>query len=133
MALPFIVSELSIHNFDKTIELLKAEIQKHGATIFGIVDHRANALSVNLSLPPTTVIQFGNPKVGTPLIEDIRLFGLVLPLKLLIWEDDTKGVVVSYPNLFELAKMYELSPNLKGPIQLIMDNLAEIASSVSLK
>ena len=45
---------------------------------------------------PTLLSIFGNPKVGTSLILSSRTIGIDLPLKVLIWEDNTGQVWFSY-------------------------------------
>ncbi|WP_233357660.1 DUF302 domain-containing protein [Haloflavibacter putidus] len=51
------------------------------------IDHSQNATSVDLELPPTQVIFFGNPNLGTPLMQKNQLAGLDLPQKVLFYED----------------------------------------------
>ncbi|ESR24632.1 DUF302 domain-containing protein [Lutibaculum baratangense] len=58
-----------------------------GATVFATVDHAEGARSVSTELPETTVIIFGNPKIGTPVIAAERRAGLDLPLRVLVWEE----------------------------------------------
>ncbi len=73
---------------DKLIEVLKAR----GMKVFAMVDHARGARSVGLELRPTTVVIFGNPKVGTRLMQCAQTAGIDLPMKALIRED-AKGVV----------------------------------------
>jgi len=78
-----------------------------GNTIFATIDQAAAAESAGLSLRPTTLLVFGNPKGGTPLMEAAPLVGLDLPLKLLVWEDD-RGVHVAYTPMSEIAQRYAI-------------------------
>jgi uncharacterized protein (DUF302 family) len=96
---------VSRHPFSRTIALLQSAISDSGSTIFVIIDQAAAAESVGLKLRPTTLIVFGNPKGGTPLMEAFPLVALELPLKLLIWEEN--GIVnVSYVPMSEIAARY---------------------------
>lgn len=61
-----------------------------------------------MNLRPTTLIVFGNPKGGTPLMVAFPLVALELPLKLLVWEDDGK-VSVAYVPMSEIAERYKLT------------------------
>lgn len=60
------------------------------------VDHADNAESVDRDLPPTTVLVFGNPDLGTPLMLASRTLAIDLPQKLLIMERDDGTVMVAY-------------------------------------
>ena len=94
--------------FAETVDRLTTAITGGGATIFDTIDQSAAARGVGLTLRPTTLIVFGNPKGGTPLMESAPLFGLELPLKLLVWEED--GIVsVAYVSMFEVAQRYGLA------------------------
>lgn len=42
------------------------------------------------------VLIFGNPKLGTPLMQANRKVGLELPMKVLAWEDDDGQVWIAY-------------------------------------
>ena len=80
----------------QTIERLEAALKGGGATIFARVDHAAGAAAANLSLRPTELLIFGNPKGGTPLMQQQQAIGIDLPLKVLAWEDQAGKVWVSY-------------------------------------
>jgi uncharacterized protein (DUF302 family) len=86
----------SAHDFAATLERFTAALAAKGATIFARIDHAAGAASVGLALRPTTLIMFGNPKGGTPLMQAAQTAGIDLPLKALIWQDEGGGVHLSY-------------------------------------
>lgn len=56
-------------------------------TIFAQIDHQENARKVGISMRPTVLVIFGNPKIGTPLMRDYPSIAIDLPLKALVWED----------------------------------------------
>jgi uncharacterized protein (DUF302 family) len=66
-----------------TIDRLEASLGERGVSIFARIDHRAGALSAGMSLRPTKVLIFGNPKAGTPLMQAKQTVGIDLPLKVL--------------------------------------------------
>jgi len=74
-------------SFDETISRLVQEIEAAGMTIFAQIDHRENARAVGLRLRPTVVVIFGNPEMGTPLMQAYPSLAIDLPTKVLIWED----------------------------------------------
>jgi len=73
-------------------------VTKKGLTVFNRIDHSKNAAGVDLTLRPTQLIIFGNPKVGTPLMQCSQLAALDLPQKALFWEDEAGKVWLTYNN-----------------------------------
>jgi len=65
-------------------------------TIFARIDHAAGAESAGMALRPTSVLIFGNPKVGTNLMKCSQSIGIDLPLKMLAWEDEDGKVYLGY-------------------------------------
>ena len=55
----------------------------------------ANAANAGLTLNPTRLVVFGNPNIGTPLMQTSATAGIDLPLKILVWEDSNGDVFVS--------------------------------------
>lgn len=102
------MTKRSRHSYDRTLTTLKETIVKEGGTIFASIDQTAAAESVGMSLRPTTLIVFGNPKGGTPLMQAFPLIGLELPLKLLVWED-SDAVNVAYALVSEIAARYQVT------------------------
>lgn len=101
-AVDAIIAKRSRHSYPHTLEVLKKAIADAGNTIFASIDQSAAAAGVGLSLRPTTLLVFGNPKGGTPLMDAFPLVALELPLKLIVWED-VGGVSVAYEPMSEIA------------------------------
>ena len=98
----------SRYSYSETVARLTKAAQDAGNTIFAVIDQAAAASSAGLNLRPTTLILFGNPKSGTPLMVADPLVALDLPLKLLVWEED--GVVsVAYTPASEIAARYNVT------------------------
>jgi len=91
-----LVTKKSAHDMAKTAERLETAIKSRGATIIAKVDHAAGAKANGLDLQPTLVVIFGNPKLGTPLMQSVQTAGLDLPLKVLVWQDAGGVVQVGY-------------------------------------
>lgn len=70
----------------ETADRLAAELDKRGIKVAARIDHAAGAKSVGLEMPPTEVIMFGNPRLGTPLMLAQPTVGIDLPMKILIWQ-----------------------------------------------
>lgn len=70
-----------------TIDKLTAALESKGMTIFARINHAANADKAGLNLSPTEVLLFGNPKLGTPLMNCAPSVAIDLPQKMLAWQD----------------------------------------------
>jgi len=84
---PHLVSTISQNDFATTLSKLQAGIDSRGFKTFAVIDHAKGAASVDAELRPTTLVIFGNPKGGTPLIQSAQTMGIFLPLKALVYED----------------------------------------------
>lgn len=104
-----LISVASTHDANTTVERLEKIITDKGMTVFSRVDHSAAAEQVDLSLQPTKVVIFGNPKVGTKLMQCDQQVGLELPLKILVHNDANNKTWLTYSAVKGLADRYELS------------------------
>ncbi len=87
----------STKGFAATVADLTQAIEgNENLTLIRTVDHRAAAASRDLDLAPTTELFFGNPRIGTPLMQSSQQTGIDLPQKILIWEDLLGTVRVGY-------------------------------------
>ncbi len=73
-----------------------AAVTARGAAVVARVDHSKAAASVGLTLQPTEVAIFGNPHAGTPLMQTAQTIGIDLPLRALVWQDDSGVTRLSY-------------------------------------
>jgi uncharacterized protein (DUF302 family) len=76
--------------------------------ILATVDHGANAAGVDQELPPTRLILFGNPELGTPLMRSARTVAIDLPQKLLVWEDQDGRILVTYNDPLYLQERHRI-------------------------
>lgn len=86
----------SDHSVQETANRMVAIIENKGLTLFARINHAENARNVDLSIRPTELIIFGNPKVGTPLMQCAQTVAIDLPQKALIWQDETGQVWFTY-------------------------------------
>ena len=92
-----IITKKSQLGFDATYNKLRTIIDANpNLKIILELDHQANAASVDLELNPTRIIMFGNPKLGTPLMNTASYLGLDLPQKILVTQGIDGSVQVSY-------------------------------------
>jgi uncharacterized protein (DUF302 family) len=102
------IARQSPHDVATTIDRLESALTEAGITVFGRIDHGANAAGAGLELPPTTLLIFGNPRLGTPLMQSERTIGLDLPLKALAWQDADGQVWLGYADPAALADRYAI-------------------------
>jgi uncharacterized protein (DUF302 family) len=81
-----IVTLASPFSFADTVKRLSDALASHGIKVFAVIDQQAEAKSAGLGMEPATLILFGNPKAGTPLMVAQPSSGLDLPLKILVTE-----------------------------------------------
>lgn len=84
----------SPYAFSETVQRLLAAFADKGIKVFANIDQQAEASAAGLNMPPTTLILFGNPKAGTPLMLAQASSGLDLPLKVLVSEAQAGEVLV---------------------------------------
>jgi len=111
-----IVTCLSNHSVDQTVQRLGDLLRAKGVKVFSIVDHSGEAASAGLQMPATKLIIFGNPKAGTPLMIASPSAAIDLPLKILVAEDRDGKVWISYNSPAYLQARHGLPDNLMQPI-----------------
>jgi uncharacterized protein (DUF302 family) len=87
----------------ETMDRLEAAVREKGMKVFARIDHAAGAASIGMTLRPTTLLIFGNPKGGTPFMQCAQTVGLDLPLKVLVWQDEAGKVWLGYNDPAYLA------------------------------
>ena len=108
----------------------RSAVDKAGAKVMATVDHQANAATIDTGIPATTLVIFGNPKLGTPLIAENRRVAIDLPQKVLVWDED--GVtMLGYVDPAELAERYGFAPDHPSikAMQGALDKLTTAASA----
>jgi len=91
-----IISVKSSHEVKATADRLENALKQQGMTVFIRINHAEGAQKVDKKLRPTELVIFGNPKVGTPLMQCSQSTAIDLPQKALIWEDEKGQVWLSY-------------------------------------
>ncbi len=90
------ISIKSAHSVTVTADRLEKILNSKGMTVFTRINHAAGAQKVGKTLAPTELVIFGNPKIGTPLMQCSHSIAIDLPQKALIWQDATGQVWFSY-------------------------------------
>ena len=108
---PGVITKLSPRPVADTASRLQELIKAKGLKLFAVIDQRAEAQSAGLDMPDTTLVIFGSPAAGTPVMVAAPLSALDLPLKVLIWADEGQ-VKVSYYAPEELGRRHGLGQDL---------------------
>jgi uncharacterized protein (DUF302 family) len=104
-----IISKESKFSVSETLDRVDALLRSKGIKIFVRVDHSGEAEKAGLKMPPTQLLIFGNPKVGTPVMLAAPTAAIDLPLKALAWRDGDGKVWLSYNDPEYLKKRYSLT------------------------
>lgn len=86
----------SKYSVKKTADRIVEQIEAEGWHLFARIDHSGEAKKKSIELRPTEVILFGNPSIGTKLMQDNQTSAIDLPAKALIWEDREGTVTIGY-------------------------------------
>ncbi len=99
----------SAHSVSATLDKLEKVLKKNGIRVFARVDHAAGAAGVGLDLPATQLLIFGNPKLGTPLMQAERTVAIDLPMKALAYVDDHGQVQLAYNDPAYFARRHGIT------------------------
>ena len=122
------IIQIPSHNsVDETVQTLKDILQAKGVMLFAVVDHSGEAARAGIQMPNTKLVIFGNPKAGTPVMLASPSIALDLPLKILIAEDETGKVWVSYNSPQYLQERHGVPEDLMKNLAVI-EGLAQAAA-----
>lgn len=113
-----------------TMDRMAAAIEARGMSVLARIDHAAAAAKVGLALRPTELLIFGNPRVGTLLMQTTQTIGIDLPLKALVWQDENGQTWLSYNDPAYLAHRHRIQ-GASQTIAAMSAALAEIAAEVA--
>jgi uncharacterized protein (DUF302 family) len=106
-----VTTKLSPRPVAATVSRLTGILAAKGMKVFAVIDQSEQAREAGLSLRETTLVIFGNPAAGTPVMDAAPLSALDLPLKILIWADGSR-TNVTYYSPEAIAARYGLSDGL---------------------
>ncbi|MES0095904.1 DUF302 domain-containing protein [Mesorhizobium sp. M0019] len=115
----------------ETIDRLVGTVERAGLLVFARIDHAAGARSVEASLRPTQLLIFGNPKGGTPLMQDRQLAGIDLPVKALAWEDKQGKVWLSCNDAHWLAERHGLGDASRNAVAAIAAGMDKVIAAAA--
>ncbi|HIP20378.1 MAG TPA: DUF302 domain-containing protein, partial [Sulfurimonas sp.] len=100
MALSLMANEIilqeSCSDVRTTANNIKDLVSTKGLTVFAIINHSGNAKMVDMKLNESKMVIFGNPRLGTTLMQQDMTVGLDLPLRILVFKDTDGKVKMAY-------------------------------------
>lgn len=96
----------SVFGVDETMERIEKILSSRSIPVFARIDHGKNAQEAGLSMPPSKVVIFGSPKVGTHLMLGNPGIATELPLRIAVWEDKDGSTWISFPHMEKMAAAY---------------------------
>lgn len=108
---------------------LEAAVTGAGATVFARVNHGAGAAAVDMELADAELLVFGNPMLGTPVLQADLRTGLVLPLRVLV-HDEGGQTVFTYEDPAAMLSGYDVPGDLEaiGRMTGALGNLTSAAA-----
>lgn len=101
-----ITSFISQYSVSQTVERVISLVEEKGFTVVATVPHSKAATNVGLALNEAVLILFGNPKVGTLLMQSQLTAGLDLPLKVLVYKNHSGEVNACYTAPSSIAEKH---------------------------
>ena len=100
---------VSSSGYAATVRRLLDAIARRGLTVFAQIDHAAAAREDGMELADEAVVVFGNPRAGTPLMQEDPKIGIELPLRMLVWNDGEQ-TMLGYNDPRDLSRLYQVAP-----------------------
>lgn len=109
---------------------LKSLLETKNIKLFAHIDHSAAAKENGMELSEEQVLIFGDPKVGTHLMQEEPAIGLELPLRILIWNSD--GTKVAYKDPLAYLEEFNINRNraIIEKMSVLMDTLSQAITEV---
>ena len=137
MAFPAIAADgmISIQSafpVEITADRFENILNQKGMTVFSRIKHSESAQKIGIDLRKTELVIFGNPKVGSPLMQCQQTVAIDLPQKALIWEDDKGSTWISYNDPSYLVQRHNI-PGCNEIISKIENALATLTKAAATK
>jgi uncharacterized protein (DUF302 family) len=104
-----VVRVKSAYPMDESIARVKADVAAKGITFFNEIDQSALAAKAGIKLRRSTLLEFGNPALGTHFVTGNPDAGLDWPVRLLLTQDDSGQVWAVWTDFAWIAKRHGIS------------------------
>jgi uncharacterized protein (DUF302 family) len=126
-----LVTTESAFSVTETIDRLVQAVEAAGLSVFARIDHGQGAADIGAALRPTQLLVFGNPRGGTPLMQDHQTAGIDLPLKGLAWEDENGRVWLTYDSGTWISARHGLGEQSSAAVAAIDAGLAKLTAAAA--
>ena len=128
---PGLINVKSSHDVKNTADRLENILKEKGMNVFLRINHTEGARKVGQELRPTELLIFGNPKVGTPLMQCSQTTAIDLPQKALVWQDESGQIWLTYNDPQYLATRHGIDgcKAVLDKVQNALKNFAKTATS----
>jgi len=125
-----LINKKSHHSVKETLDRLEGALREKGFTIVARLSHDAGAEKAGLSLRPTELLLFGNPKVGTHFMTSRQTAGIDLPMKMLALRDAQGQVWLTYNDPAWIARRHGITDRDKLVVKMskALDNFSRLAT-----
>lgn len=122
-----IVTIESNQSVEETVNTLLGILQERDfrIPIADGIDFSARAQALGIELPPSKLVVFGNPNVGTPLMQNDQAIGLDLPQKFLIFESGEGRVFIAFNDPSFLARKHNLQRDVDPELETRLENISK--------
>lgn len=123
----------SANDVATTADKLEAAVKEKGAAVVARVNHQAAAAKNDLEMPAAQLLIFGNPKLGTPIMNAAITAALDLPLRVAVIEDADGKVWLIYGDPQDFAAAHGIPADLKpiGMMTKVLDDVTTQAASAN--
>jgi uncharacterized protein (DUF302 family) len=99
----------SAYGVDETIARIRKDIADKGILFFQAVDQSKLAADAGITLPPSTLLTFGNPPLGAQFLTSNPNSGLDWPVRLLVRQDAHGAVWAVYTDFGWIAQRHRIA------------------------
>ncbi len=118
------IKKKSASSVQETIDKLEAILTEKEIAVFAKVNHFQNAKDIGLEMNESQIILFGNPKIGTLMMQKNNFVSLDLPLKIAVVQDDSGNVWAIYNSTKILTERYDFSDSaIIERVDTLLDNI----------
>lgn len=126
------ISVTSAYSVSETVNKISELLRQKGIKIIASIDHAKAARDNGLVLADEVLLIFGDPKVGTFLMQEQPTIGIDLPLKFLVWQDADHITHITYEDPIKLGKLHGIQQH-QNILQKMHELLASVAQKASQK
>ncbi|MEM9810094.1 MAG: DUF302 domain-containing protein [Pseudomonadota bacterium] len=122
----------SAFGHDETLRRLLDALDRRDLTVFAVVDHAASAASVELDLTPASLVIFGSPRIGTPLIKADSLLAAELPLRAAVYDNAEGQTMLAITSLRAIGREFAVIGETQSErVDTITRNLSALSAEVT--